>query len=157
MKKMISPYNNQDGIAIIIVMMVLALITAAGIMATRTSTTELQISTSDKIHKISFYAAEAAKGYVALNYDLYSSANIDPDNPVNFPDAGDPYAKQILDEGSNQYYNGHVEYLTASKVPRGSGFQVGKFKAHVYEMECTGYGPRGTESAIEAGFYRIGF
>jgi hypothetical protein len=94
---------------------------------------------------------------VALNYDLYSSANLDPGNPVSFPDAGDPAAKQTLDADSNQSYNGHVEYLTASKVPRGSGFQVGKFKAHVYEMECSGYGPRDTETMIEAGFYRIGF
>jgi hypothetical protein len=157
MKNLISPCNNENGIAIIIVMMVLALITAAGIMATRTSTTEMQISTSDKIHKISFYAAEAAKGYVALNYDLYSSANIEHGSPVYFPDDLDPAAKQILDASSNQSYNGHVEYLIADKVPRGTGYQVGKFKAHVYEMECTGYGPKGTESAIEAGFYRIGF
>ena len=156
MKNLIKPCNNQNGMAIIIVMMVLALITAAGIMATRTSTTELQISTSDKIHKISFYAAEAAKGYVALNYDLYSSANIDG-NEVNFPDDADPFAKQILDAGSHQSYNGHVKYLTESKVPRGTGYQAGKFKAHVYEMECTGYGPKGTEATIEAGFYRIGF
>jgi hypothetical protein len=157
MKNLLSPCNNQNGIATVIVIMVLALMTALGLMVTRTSTTEMQISTSDKIHKISFYAAEAAKGYVALNYDLYSSANIDPDNPVGFPDAGDPYAKQILDAGSNQSYNGHVVYLKESKPPRGSGFQAGKFKAHVYEMECTGYGPRSTESTIEAGFYRIGF
>ena len=157
MKNLISPCNNQNGIAIVIVIMVLALITAAGLMATRTSTTELQISTNDQIHKISFYAAEAARGYAALNYDLYSSANLDPDNPVNFPDAGDPDVEQLLDAGSNQSYNGQVEYLAASTVPRGSGYQVGKFKAHVYEMECTGYGPRDTETTIEAGFYRIGF
>jgi hypothetical protein len=156
MKKLLSPCNNQDGIAIIIVMMVLALITAAGIMATSTSTTELQISTTDKIHKISFYAAEAAKGYVALNYDLYSSANIDG-NEVNFPDDADPSVKEVLDANSHQSYNGHVKYLTASNVPRGTGYQAGKFKAHVYEMECTGYGPKSTEANIEAGFYRIGF
>ena len=157
MKKLISPCNNQNGMAIIIVMMVLALITAAGVMATRTSTTEMQISTSDKIHKISFYAAEAARGYAALNYDLYSSANIESDNPVYFPDDGDPAVKQLLDAGSNQSYNGHVEYVDASTVPRGSGYQAGKFKAHVYEMECTGYGPKDTETMVEAGFYRIGF
>ncbi len=157
MKNLISPCNNQNGIAIIIVMMVLALITAAGVMATRTSTTEMQISTSDKIHKISFYAAEAARAYVLHNYDLYSSANIEPGNPISYPDSGDPAAEQPLDAGSNQSYNGHVEYVDVSTVPRGSGFQAGKFKAHVYEMECTGYGPRDTESTVEAGFYRIGF
>ena len=157
MKDLISTCNNQNGIAIIIVLMVLALITVAGLMATRTSTTELQISTSDQVHKISFYAAEAARAYVLLNYDLYSSANIEPGNPLSYPDSGDPAAEQPLDAGSNQSYNGQVEYLNSSAPPRGSGFQMGKFKAHVYEMECTGYGPRGAETTIEAGFYRIGF
>lgn len=157
MKNLFSTCKNQNGIAIIIVLMVLALITAAGLMATRTSTTELQISTSDQIHKISFYAAEAGRAYVMHNTDLYSSANIEAGNPFSFPDTGDPSAERPLDANSNQSYNGQVEYLNASMVPRGSGFQMGKFKAHVYEMECTGYGPRGSETTIEAGFYRIGF
>ena len=157
MKASTSICDNQNGTAIIIVLMVLALITLAGVMATRTSTTELQISTNDQIYKISFYAAEAARGYVSLNSDLYSSANIEPGNPVNFPDAADPSIKQLLDAASNQSYNGQVEYLDASTVPRGSGFQVGKFKAHVYQMSCVGHGPRDSETEVKAGFYRIGF
>jgi type II secretory pathway pseudopilin PulG len=149
--------NNQNGMAIVIVLMVLALITIAGLMATRTSTTEMQISTSDQIHKISFYAAEAARAYVIYNADLYSSLNIDSDNPLNFPNDADSTAKQTLDAGSNQSFNGQVEYLEPSLPPRGSGYQAGKFKAHVYQMTCNGHGPRNSSTAIEAGFYRIGF
>jgi hypothetical protein len=149
--------DNQNGIAIVIVLMVLALITLAGVMATRTSTTELEVATSDQIYKISFYASEAARGYVSLNSGLYSSANIEPGNPVSFPDAGDPTVKQLLDAASNQSFNGQVQYLSSSTPPRGSGFQVGKFKAHVYQMNCFGYGPRESETEVEAGFYRIGF
>ena len=141
----------------VIAIMVLALITIAGVMATRTSTTEVQISTSDQIYKISFYAAEAAKAYVMYHTDLYGSANIDSENPVNFPDAADPSAEQLLVAGSNQSYNGQVAYLNSSLPPRGSGYQAGKFKAHVYEMTCIGHGPRDSETTIQAGFYRIGF
>ena len=149
--------NNQNGMAIVSVLMVLALITIAGLMATRTSTTEMQISTSDQIHKISFYAAEAARAYVIYNADLYSSLNIDRDNPLNFPNDADSTVKQTLDAGSNQSFKGKVEYLDPSLPPRGSGYQVGKFKAHVYQMTCTGHGPRNSSTAIETGFYRIGF
>jgi len=156
MKDLISTYNNQNGIAIIIVMMVLALITASGLMAIRTSRTELQISTSDVVHKISFYAAEAARAYVALNYDLYNSANITPGTPVNFPDT-DPTVEQMVDASSSQSFRGSVEYLNSDAVPRGTGYQLGKFKIHIYEMVCTGYGPRDSKTTIEAGFYRIGF
>ena len=126
-------------------------------MATRTSTTELELATNDQIHKISFYASEAARGYVSLNSGLYSSANIEPGNPVSFPDAGDPTVKQLLDADSNQSFNGEVEYLNSSNPPRGTGFQVGRFKAHVYQMSCVGHGPRDSETEIEARFYRIGF
>ena len=149
--------NNQNGIAIVSVLMVLALITIAGLMATRTSTTEMQISASDQMYKISFYAAEAARAYVLYNADLYNSQNIDPADPLNFPSDADPTAKQPLDAGSNQSYNGQVDYLNAFLPPRGSGYQVGKFKAHVYQMTCNGHGPRNSSTAIEAGFYRIGF
>jgi hypothetical protein len=149
--------NNQNGMAIISVVMVLALITIAGLMATRTATTEVQISTSDQIYKISFYAAEAARAYVIYNADLYGSLNIDPANPLNFPNDADPTAEQPLDAGSDQSFNGQVDYLNASLPPRGSGYQAGKFKAHVYQMACNGHGPRNSSTAIEAGFYRIGF
>ena len=157
MNSPVSISNNQNGMAIVSVLMVLALITIAGLMATRTSTTEMQISTSDQIHKISFYAAEAARAYVIYNADLYSSLNIDSDNPLNFPNDADSTAEQPLVAGSNQSFKGQVEYLNPSLPPRGSGYQAGKFKAHVYQMTCTGHGPRNSSTAIETGFYRIGF
>jgi Tfp pilus assembly protein PilX len=149
--------NNQNGIAIVMVLLVLALITLAGVMVSKTTTTELQIATSDQLYKIAFYAAEAAQSYVILNSDLYSSVNIDTADPVNFPDDANPSATQTLDADSIQSFNGEVGYENPMVVPRGSGFQVGKFKAHVYQMVCNGYGPRNSDTQIEVGFYRIGF
>jgi Tfp pilus assembly protein PilX len=157
MQRKASKFNNQNGFAIVVVISVLALITLVGIMATRTTSTELQIATSDEIYKISFYAAEAARAYVLSNNDLYGAANINPGTPVGFPDDSDDAITQALKAGSSQYFNGNVEYLNSSTPPRGTGFQVGKFKAHIYQMRCTGYGPRDSETTIEAGFYRIGF
>ena len=149
--------NNQNGIAIVTVILILALITLAGVMVSRTTSTELQIATSDQLHKISFYAAEAAQAYVIRNPDLYGSANIDKADPVNFPNDAVPSATQTLDAGSIQSFNGEVVYADPIVVPRGSGFQVGKFKAHVYQMTCDGHGPRNSDTRIEVGFYRIGF
>ena len=157
MNRLVSSCDNQKGFAIIIVISVLALITLVGIMATRTTSTELQIATSDEIYKIAFYAAEASRAYVVNNSDLYGSANVDPEDPTGFPDDSDDSVIQALDSGSRQSFNGTVEYLNPSAPPRGSGFQVGKFKAHHYQMLCTGYGPRNSETTVEVGFYRIGF
>ena len=157
MKRIVSSCDNEKGFAIIIVVSVLALITLVGIMAARTTSTELQIATSDEIYKISFYAAEASRAYVLNNSDLYGSANIDPGIPIGFPDDSDDSVVQALNPSSRQFYNGTVEYLSSSTPPRGAGFQVGKFKAHIYQMMCTGYGPRNSETALEISFYRIGF
>jgi Tfp pilus assembly protein PilX len=149
--------NNQNGIAIVTVILVLALITLAGVMVSRTTNNELQIATSDQLYKISFYAAEAAQAYVIENPDLYSSVNIDTADPVNFPDDANPVATEILDAGSIQSFNGEVGYLNPMMVPRGSGFQVGRYRAHVYQMTINGHGPRNSNTTIEVGFYRIGF
>ena len=149
--------NNQNGIAIVTVLLVLILITLAGVMVSKTTTTELQIATSDQLYKIAFYAAEAAPSYVIFNPDLYGSANIDLADSVNFPDDTNPAATQVLEAGSNQSFNGEVGYLNPMVPPRGSGFQVGKYKAHVYQMIGNGHGPRNSDTTIEIGFYRIGF
>ncbi len=149
--------NNQNGIAIVTVLLVLVLITLAGVMVSKTTTTELQIATSDQLYKIAFYAAEAAPSYVIFNPDLYGSANIDLADSVNFPDDANPAATQVLEAGSNQSFNGEVGYLNPMLPPRGSGFQVGKYKAHVYQMIANGHGPRNSDTTIEVGFYRIGF
>ena len=157
MKSLASNCTNQKGTVMIVVLMVLALITLAGVMATRTSTSEVQMATSDQIYKISFYAAEAARAYVMYSSNLYGSTNTEPGNPVNFPDSGNPTATRPVDADSSQAFNGQVEYLSSSTPPRGSGFQIGKFRAHTYRMTCVGHGPRNSETAVEAGFYRIGF
>lgn len=149
--------NNQNGVAMLTVVFVLALITLAGLMVSKTTTTELQIATSDQLNKIAFYAAEAAHYYVMLNPDLYGASNIDPADTVNFPDDANPVATEIIEAGSNQSFNGEVGYLDPMVVPRGSGFQAGKYKAHVYQMTCDGHGPRNSDARIEVGFYRIGF
>ncbi len=164
MKKTIAILKNEEGSVIIIAIVILALLTIIGISATNTTTIELQISSNDKSHKITFYAAEAARPYVSANTALYGPGNITPGSPHYFPNDSDPYV-QITSEpsvvpyplSSVQSFTGFVEYTGFSAPPRGSGFEVGKFKAHRYEMTCNGYGPRNVESRVQAGFYRIGF
>jgi hypothetical protein len=149
--------KNQNGIAIITVLLVLALITLAGVMVSRTTNTELQVATGDQLYKIAFYASEAAQAYVIGNPDLYGSANIDKTDPINFPDDSNPSVTQTLDADSIESFNGEVGYINPMVTPRGSGFQVGRYRAHVYQMLCNGYGPRNSDTRIEVGFYRIGF
>jgi hypothetical protein len=149
-------YHNQNGFAIITAIFVLALITLSGVMVIQTTNNELKISTNDQINKTSFYAAEAARTYVVFNGNLSDSSNMEPGIPRNFPDA-DPAVIQPLSADSSQSFNGTVEYINSAMPPRGSGYKAEQFQAHRYQMVCNGYGPRNSQTTIEAGFFRIRF
>jgi hypothetical protein len=51
--------SNQNGVALITSILILALLTGIGIMAMQTSITEVRISTNHLIHNMNFYAAES--------------------------------------------------------------------------------------------------
>lgn len=143
--------KNEDGSVMVVAVLILALLTIIGIAAMSTTNVELKISGNEKSYKMALYAAEAARGYVEKTPELYG-----PDNMtlVNFPD-NDPSV--VVELSPKQSFGGNVEYIGFSAPPRGSGNQVGTFKAHKYKMTCKGYGPAKAESQIEAGFYRMGF
>jgi len=147
--------KNEDGSVLVIALIMLAVLTLMGVVITRTSDIELQITGNEKFYKMAFFAAEAARGYVVGDPDLWGSANVTPGGKIYFPNDADHTEEYLL--GSSQSFRGDVEYLTFSAPPRGSGYEVGKFKAHRYVMTCLGTGPVNAESVIEAGFYRIGF
>ncbi len=58
MQKITSILNNQQGSVIVIAVIILALLTIIGIAATKTSTTEMQISTNAVLHNVALYTAD---------------------------------------------------------------------------------------------------
>lgn len=147
--------NNEAGIVTGMMLFMLAIFTVLGVSAIMISITEVQLASNDQFFKIAFYGAEAARGYVPQNTDLYGVDNIIEDESLTFPDINDGSVRRSI--ASQQEFNGEVMFNGSSAPPRGSGFEVGTFRAHKYQMTCTGYGPRNSQSQIEAGFYRIGF
>lgn len=155
MKRLICCLSNEDGLILGITMIILGIFTMLGLSAIIFTTTEMQVATNEKFHKIAFYGAEAARGYVPKNMELYGIRNIIENENLSFPNTTDASVVQPL--SSHQSFNGNVQYNGDSAPPRGSGYEVGTFKAHTYQMTCNGYGPYNSQSQIEAGFYRIGF
>jgi len=155
MKALTGAINNQKGSMIAVVIMMLAILTIVGIASITTSNTEQQTATSEQIHKMAFFAAESGRSFVTQDPDLYHDDNTVLGGFLNFPDAADPQARYHM--WSQQSFNGTVEYMGSSRVPRSSGFEAGTYRAHNYQIISNGYGPRGSESRVEAAFYRIGF
>jgi len=155
MMKTLSILGNEQGSVLIASLLTLALLTLIGVAATTTTTSDMHVAGNEKSYKLAFYAAEAARGYVAASPALYGPNNIAIGGKIYFPNNADPSEAYAL--GSKQSFDGDVEYMGSSAPPRGSGFQVGKFKAHRYAMTISGHAILDAESEIEAGFYRIGF
>jgi hypothetical protein len=152
---MLKMLKNEEGSALVIALFALLLLTLIGIGGNDTASTEIQIAANDKFHKLSFYAGEAGRAYVASDIALYGPNNISVGSGINFPNDADPSQTYAL--GPSQSFSGEVEYIGNSQPPRGSGYEAGKFKAHRYQMTVNGQGPRSAMTQIEAGFYRIGF
>ena len=154
MKEKYLPENEKGSVTVLAVVL-LMLLTLLGIAATTTSSIEVQIAGNELRHKLAFYSAEAAKGWVIWNPDLYGSNNITAGTPLSFPNNADSSEEQTLN--SNQSFNGSVGYGSSGGVPRGSGYEAGEYRAHRYIMTCNGYSSQNTQMQIEVGFYRIGF
>ena len=147
--------KNEDGFVTGMMLFMLAIFTVVGVFSSMMSITERQIAANDQFLKAAFYGAEAARYYVPIHADLYGADNVIENSALNFPNTDDTAEKTSL--GPYQSFNGDVMYIGSMTPPRGSGFELGTFRAHKYRMTCNGYGPRNSRSRVEAGFYRIGF
>jgi len=160
--------ENDKGSVTVLAVVLLMLLTLLGMAALSTSSIEVQIAGNELRYKLAFYAAESATAYVAWSPDLYGPDNIEAYPPHFFPNvtAVDPSInyEAITDSlpaaksiNATQSFNGKVEYDSSASTPRGLGYSVGTFRAHVYKMACNGYSPNNTVKDIVVGFYRIGF
>jgi hypothetical protein len=147
--------DNENGYMIVVIIMILSVLSVIATAGTNNSITERRSATNEQIHQLSFYAADTGRTYVVKNSDLYYEDNITIGEAIAFPDNDNPSAQYAL--GSQESFNGDVAYRGSGPPPRGSGFEVGKFMAHRYGVTIKGFGPRSSNSEIEAGFYRIGF
>jgi hypothetical protein len=155
MRSSAAQLKNETGFVTGMMLFMLAIFTVVGVSAIVVSITEMQLASNDQFFKIAFYGAEAARGYVPRTTDLYGAENTVEDGSLTFPDPSDSSVRKSI--MSQQEFNGEVTFKGSSLPPRGSGFEVGTFRAHKYRMTCNGYGPRNSQSQVEAGFYRIGF
>jgi hypothetical protein len=74
--------HDEKGLVLAITMIILGIFTILGASAIVFSTTEMQVAANEKFYKIAFYGAEAGRGYVPKNTDLYGMDNIAPFNPL---------------------------------------------------------------------------
>ncbi|WP_287127009.1 pilus assembly PilX N-terminal domain-containing protein [Desulfobacter sp.] len=154
MNKKANILNNDSGSTILLAVIFLFLATVLGISIMNTSTMEIRIAGVYKISKMVFYAADSGVHYVAVNPDWYGSNNLDPAQPLNFPDPANPATTYTITNELN--VGGTVTYQGKSQMTAGSGFSAGEIMAIRYQIQSTGTSNTDANNQINAGFYRIG-
>lgn len=159
----ITPLGNQRGIALILAISMLAIMSVLGAMALSTSSTEIGLSGNYRTNQLAFYSAQRAVEYAMTNGDIYNaigtgSIDLETGNhPTNIAGGtadgrGLFLAASDTDDGPT---DNKVSYQFASSLPPGSGSDPTYFEARYYLINVTGEGPNNSIKAIEAQVGRI--
>lgn len=144
--------GNQKGVALVLALTMLAIMSMLGVLALSTSTSEIGISGNYRTAREAYFAAERAVEYSYTNKDIF-------DRPMtDFPVAltGD-YATHIAvgNSGLKSGETNQVDYLTSGALPPGTGSDPTIFQARYYIVTVTAQGPRNSTVRVESQVSRI--
>jgi len=148
------PLKNQGGVAMILAIAMLAILSILGMMALSTTDTELSLSGNFKTSQMAFYSAQRAVEYAMTNGEIFDSigtGSVDlesGDHPVNIA-AGTGYG---LDTAAS---NNTITYQMTGMLPPGSGSDPTYFEARYYLVDVTGEGPNNSHARVETQIGRI--
>ena len=147
---------NQKGMALILAITFLAIMSILASLLLTTSTTEIQLSGNFRTQQEAFYAADRG-----IEYGMVEAANGDTDvdlntlhDQIDLP-AGNPTSG--LD--SEATTSNLVRFLNATPPPLGSGMDASAFQSRNYLVDVTGKFPlnasNGSRTRMQAQAMRI--
>lgn len=152
MPRVLKPLRNERGVALLLALAMLAIMTVIGVFALDTSTTEVQISGNYRTSQDAFFAADRAIMF-GLGHARFPMNPIDPTkNILNMSglSVNDTTANVIVAAGSgnSSLKSGTIECIyEGSELAGGSG---GESKVGYYLINATVAGPNGSEARVEA-------
>lgn len=143
---MMKTLNNEQGMALMLALIVLFLMSLLGTMIINNSSSENQGARNFRTKQDSFYAAERAIEYAKTDVNIYSVVG---SGSVNIPLAGVSLAAGASDA------TGTVEFLANGNPPRGSGIDATEFQANFYVITASGTAPANSRTETETSVARI--
>ncbi len=140
---------NEDGMALVAVLMILLLMGFIGMGLVDVTTSEVKISRNEKIRLDAFYAAERGIEYSRADPNIYATIG---EGTMDTPLTG-----VSLSAGSSDA-TGTVEYLYTGNPPKTSGSGVeddAPMQANYYLIEITGTNIRDSRVTLETNYARI--
>ena len=130
-KKMGYPLNDQSGVALVLALVMIVILTLIGLASTYTSNFELKLSGNKRGTTDAFYAADSGIQVIMANVDNFSLPGKYVDNKYDpFTDANNPNptkAKVVIQFDTTQ-----------EGSPRGSGFSAISFEFKHFVIDSKG-------------------
>ncbi len=153
---------NERGMALILVLSMLTIMSLLGVLALNTATTELDITGNMRGSREAFFAAERAVDYASIAGDIYETIGTDTvtltsDQADDIQIDHGSYTSGI--DASEEDLDGNkvnqVGYLTSGPLPPSSGSDATLFEMRYYRISVTGHGPNNSSTRIEAQVGRL--
>ncbi len=130
-KKMVCPLKDQSGVALVLALVMIVILTLIGLASTYTSTFEMKLSGNKRGTTDAFYAADSGIQVVVANVDNFSLPGKYDDNkydPFTDPKNPNPTKAKVL-----------IQYDTTQEgSPRGSGFSAISFEFRHFVIDSKG-------------------
>jgi hypothetical protein len=130
-KKMLYPLKDQSGVALVLALIMIVILTLIGLASTYTSTFEMKLSGNKRGSTDAFYAADSGVQVVTANVDNFSLPGKYVDNkydPFTDPKNPNPTKANVL-----------IQYDTTQEgSPRGSGFSAISFEFKHFVIDSKG-------------------
>jgi type IV pilus assembly protein PilX len=155
--------RDERGMALILTLVMLTLMSLLGALALSTSDSELGISSNYRSSQEAFYAAERGLEYATMSQAIYSQplSNF-PVSLTNNDPSVDTTAEANIAVGTGNSRSGlrdgavnQVNYVGSGPLPPGSGSDPTYFQSRFYAIDITGQGPSNSAVRLQAQVARI--
>jgi len=130
-KKIVNPIKDQSGVALVLALIMIVILTLIGLASTYTSTFEMKLSGNKRGTTDAFYAADSGVQVIVANVDNFSLPGKYVDNkydPFTDPNNPNPTKANVL-----------IQYDTTQEgSPRGSGFSAISFEYRHFVIDSKG-------------------
>jgi hypothetical protein len=130
-KKIVNPLKDQSGVALVLALIMIVILTLIGLASTYTSTFEMKLSGNKRGTTDAFYAADSGVQVIVANVDNFSLPGKYVDNkydPFTDPNNPNPTKANVL-----------IQYDTTQEgSPRGSGFSAISFEFKHFVIDSKG-------------------
>ena len=160
MNSIVSNMANEKGVALVMAMVMIVLLSILGAMSLSTSTIEIGISGNYRNSMEALYAAERAVEYAATNGSIYttigtSATHENLNNATHYNNISITTNGRTSGLDNSAGVTNEVQFLSSGALPPGSGSDPDLFGANYYLISVTSAGPNSVTYKLETQIARV--